>query len=88
MMASDAIAQSGLVCEDPPVLQVLETYVGITVIRTVLKGFEPLPDDLFRTSFGWVSSMTDSIYRIEILLIITSCAPQPDVSNCTVCSAF
>ncbi|CAK0785045.1 hypothetical protein CVIRNUC_008250 [Coccomyxa viridis] len=32
--------------------QVLETYVGITVIRSVLKGFEPLPDDLFRTSFG------------------------------------
>lgn len=40
-------------------LQVLETYVGITVIRTVLKGFEPIPDDLFRTSFGWASSFTD-----------------------------
>ena len=41
-------------------LQVLETYVGITVIRSVLKGFEPLPDDLFRTSFGWASSITDN----------------------------
>jgi hypothetical protein len=33
-------------------LQVLETYVGISVIRNVLKGFEPFPDDLFRTSLG------------------------------------
>ena len=61
MMASDASAQSGLIPEEPLVLQVLETYVGITVIRSVLKGFEPLPDDLFRTSFGWASSIIDGI---------------------------
>ena len=31
-------------------VQVLETYVGIAVIRSVLKGFEPFPDDLFRAT--------------------------------------
>ncbi len=32
-------------------LQVLETYIGIAVIRTVLKGFEPFPEDLFSATF-------------------------------------
>ena len=53
-------------------LQVLETYVGITVIRTVLKGFEPFPDDLFRTSFGWASNITDSTHSKAVLSPATS----------------
>ncbi|CAL5229019.1 g12264 [Coccomyxa viridis] len=43
--------------------QVLETYIGIAVIRTVLKGFEPFPEDLFSATFrgpfrkpnGWLT---------------------------------
>ena len=31
--------------------QVLETYVGIAVIRSVLKGFEPFPADVFSATF-------------------------------------
>ena len=55
-------------------LQVLETYVGITVIRSVLKGFEPLPDDVFRTCFRWASSIKDSIHSSAISMPATSCA--------------
>ena len=35
--------------------------MGISVIRNVLKGFEPFPDDLFRTSLGWVHAALDPL---------------------------